>query len=135
MGGKSSYEEVNVGVTRVVTEASNGLKKLVEDEEALVSMTKDDVLSMQFATLSDAEHFYKAYVRVKGFGMRLDTLIKNKHGEPTTRRMVCSAQGSRDLKHIEIGERQREHKSLTRCDCKARLRVKLMKVTNGWHVY
>ena len=91
MGGKSSYKEVNVSVARVTIKAINGFKKLVEDEEAMVSMTKDDVMSMQFATLGDTEHFYKAYTRVKGFGIRLNALIKNKHGEPTTRRMVYSA--------------------------------------------
>ena len=53
------------------------------DDEAILNMTKDDVMSMHFATLGDAEQFYKAYARVHGFGIRMDALLKNKHGQPT----------------------------------------------------
>ena len=53
--GKSYCDKVNASVARGAIEGINGLKKLTKDEEAMISMTKDDVMSMQFATLGDAE--------------------------------------------------------------------------------
>ena len=116
-------------------EGNGGPSNLRVDDEAILNMTKDDVMSMHFVTLLDAEQFYRVYACVHGFGIRMDTLLKNKHGQPTARWMAYSAQGSRDLKYIEQLEQKYKHRALTWFGCKAGLRVKLMKETNRWHVY
>ncbi len=132
--GQSSGAEVHASGSSSVA-GIDGSTNPLQDDEIIGNLTRDSVLSMQFDTLGDAERFYLAYARCHGFGIRMDALLKNKHGEPTARRMVCSAQGRRDEKHIEKSARMREHKSLTRFVCKAGLRVRFVKETGKWHVY
>ena len=84
-----------------------------EDDESIIHMTKEDAMSMYFVTLGDAEKFYKDYTHVHGFGIRMDRILKNRHGQLTAQLMVCSAEGSTNVKHIDQPERQREHRPLT----------------------
>ena len=77
--GASASSQPNVD-GKTVMEGSVSFKNLAEYDEAIIYMTKDDVMPMHFATFGDAEQFYKAYARVHGFGIRMDALIKNKHG-------------------------------------------------------
>ena len=105
------------------------------EEQQLLGITKDSMMSLTFESLDEAQQFYKKYARVNGFGIRMDDIYKNRHGEALSRRMVCSAEGKRDEKHIENPMRQREHRSLTRTGCKAGLRVRKNKDSGKWEVY
>ena len=94
-------------------EGNDDASDLREEDTTLACMTKDDVMSMKSTTLGDVEQFYKAYALVHGFGIRMDALLKKKHGHPIAWQMVCSAQGNRELKYIEQPKWQYEHRLLT----------------------
>ena len=105
------------------------------EEEQLLNITREKLMSLTFDSLHDAEQFYKKYARVNGFGIRKDDIYKNRYGEPLSRRMVCCAEGKRELKYVKNPMRQREHRPLTRTGCKAGLRVRKNKDIGKWEVY
>ena len=63
------------------------------EEELLVHLTKEAVMGMEFATLEDVENFYRKYACVRGFGVQLDDIYKNRHGEAQSRKIFCSCEG------------------------------------------
>ncbi|KAL4301358.1 hypothetical protein AHAS_Ahas17G0292900 [Arachis hypogaea] len=69
----------------------------------------EDILQMEFCTPEEARYFYNSYSRLKGFFTR---------------------QG----KKLEMADRKREHKVVTRCGCLAEMRIKRKDGSDKWYV-
>ncbi|WJX50950.1 hypothetical protein P8452_37190 [Trifolium repens] len=100
------------------------------------SITADEIVALEFSTVEEAYDFYYRYGKCKGFSIRKHD---RRYGGPKSnrkllmRQFVCSKQGLREKKHLCRLDRKREHRRLTRTDCKARLRVKY-KAKKGTYV-
>ena len=55
------------------------------EEDRLLNMTKETMMLLTFDSLNDAQQLYKNYARVNGFGIRMDDIYRNKHGEALSR--------------------------------------------------
>jgi hypothetical protein len=90
------------------------------------SITADEIAALEFSNVEEAYEFYYRYGKCKGFSVRKHD---RRYGGPKSnrklymRQFVCSKQGLRDKKHLCRVDRKRDHRRLTRSDCKARLRV------------
>jgi zinc finger SWIM domain-containing protein 3 len=100
------------------------------------SITADEIVALEFSTVEEAYDFYYRYGKCKGFSIRKHD---RRYGGPKSnrkllmRQFVCSKHGLREKKHLCRLDRKREHRRLTRTDCKARLRVKY-KAKKGTYV-
>ncbi|XP_016164947.1 protein FAR1-RELATED SEQUENCE 5-like [Arachis ipaensis] len=84
----------------------------------------DDVLRMEFNTPDEAKSFYNKYSRLKGFATRQGRKLTNSAGDIVRYTFVCTRQGYREKKWLEMANQKREHKIVTRCGCLAEMRIK-----------
>ncbi|KAL6210062.1 hypothetical protein ACLB2K_021000 [Fragaria x ananassa] len=78
--------------------------------------------------MEEAESFYYAYAKVMGFGVRqnykrLSTITP---GKITSLRLVCSAQGQRDVERMTNKKRVRRQKKETRFNCPCLFKVRYL---------
>ncbi|XLT50718.1 hypothetical protein HN873_043322, partial [Arachis hypogaea] len=92
------------------------------------------ILEMEFANPDEVCRFYEQYSRAKGFGMRQGKKLKNRNGEIVRYTYLCNREGFRDRKWLEVKDRKREHKVVTRCGCQAEMRIKRKAESNNWYV-
>ncbi|XP_020985994.1 protein FAR1-RELATED SEQUENCE 5-like [Arachis duranensis] len=92
------------------------------------------ILEMEFANPDEACRFYEQYSRAKGFAMRQGKKLKNRKGEIVRYTYLCNREGFRDRKWLEMQDRKREHKVVTRCGCQAEMRIKQKAESNNWYV-
>jgi hypothetical protein len=104
------------------------------DERSAIHYTKDDISRMTFKTVTEWEEWYKHYSFLMGFGLRREEVRTDTNGEVITRKWVCSKEGFKRITSNEEDGSQRQERSITRCGCKALLRVKLDKTSNTWVV-
>ncbi|KAJ1428337.1 MULE transposase domain [Sesbania bispinosa] len=100
----------------------------------IIDLTNDDIRALEFASENHAFNFYFSYAKCKGFSMRKDDVIRDKKGMVIMRQYLCSRAGMRDKKHLIRLDRKKEHRSLTRANCLAKLRVRFDYKTGKWKV-
>ena len=113
---------------------SNGKNDTIADQ-MICNLTKQDIMGMEFDSEVDAQSFYRKYALVMGFSVRLGDHGRNKNNEMIWRKYVCNSEGHRAVKYIENNDRIREHRAVTRCDCKAQMCVRLNKCTSKLYVH
>ncbi|CAL5359008.1 unnamed protein product [Camellia sinensis] len=91
--------------------------------DPIQSLTKNDVLEMQFNSEEDANDFYNQYAKVVGFSIRKDTRTMQAT-KVLSRKWVCSRQGQRAKQHLARIERKRAARALTRVGCDAHFRIR-----------
>ncbi|XP_028091452.1 protein FAR1-RELATED SEQUENCE 5-like [Camellia sinensis] len=104
------------------------------DIKRLDELTEKDVFEMTFDSEENGERFYNSYAKVKGFSIRRDQLYKDKNNMVISRSWVCSKEGYRQSKYLEVEERKREPKQLTRVGCRACFRIKYNRSTSKYEV-
>ncbi|MED6223942.1 hypothetical protein PIB30_079039 [Stylosanthes scabra] len=97
-----------------------------------VPLTLAEVIEM--GMFGRAFQFYEQYRRGKGFSMRHGRKSKNKNGEIVRYTLLCNRQGFWKKKLLEMPERKKEHKAVTRYGCPAELRIKPKAGTCSWYV-
>ena len=117
--GNTTYNAVSVNPT---------------DERMTTHYTKVDISKITFDTEKKWEEWYKQYSLLMGFGVRREDVRMNRNGEVTMRKWVCSKEGFRRTTANEEQGTQRQQRSITRCGCRAFLRVNLDKRSNTWVV-
>ncbi|KAL6131147.1 hypothetical protein ACLB2K_069525 [Fragaria x ananassa] len=91
-------------------------------------LSTEDIKGQKFKTMEEAESFYYAYAKVMGFGVRqnykrLSTITP---GKITSLRLVCSAQGQRDVERMTNKKRVRRQKKETRLNCPCLFKVRYL---------
>ncbi|KAL6126253.1 hypothetical protein ACLB2K_074304 [Fragaria x ananassa] len=91
-------------------------------------LSTEDIKGQKFKTMEEAESFYYAYAKVMGFGVRqnykrLSTITP---GKITSLRLVCSAQGQRDVERMTNKKRVRRQKKETRFNCPCLFKVRYL---------
>ncbi|XP_028108392.1 protein FAR1-RELATED SEQUENCE 5-like [Camellia sinensis] len=91
--------------------------------DPIQSLTKNDVLELQFNSEEDANDFYNQYAKVVGFSIRKDTRTMQAT-KVLSRKWVCSRQGQRAEQHLAHIDRKRAARALTRVGCDAHFRIR-----------
>ncbi|XP_016192164.1 uncharacterized protein LOC107633043 [Arachis ipaensis] len=108
---------VDVTVDKAEADTINidGFKKLITD------LTIKDIWGLVFDTKSQVCEFYAKYAKCHGFVSRKDLKTVDANGNMNTMQLVCNKAGERYWKHLNRDNRQREHRAITRVNCKARI--------------
>ncbi|KAK0602966.1 hypothetical protein LWI29_000013 [Acer saccharum] len=104
----------------------------LDDPAKLSSLQPSDVIGKEFASVQDAEAFYKNYSLFVGFSIRKDEMRRDRHGMITIRKWVCSKQGYRDQKYIDKTDKKREPRGQTREGCHAAMKIKIDRRSMMW---
>ncbi|XP_028064308.1 protein FAR1-RELATED SEQUENCE 5-like [Camellia sinensis] len=104
------------------------------DIKHLDELTENDVFEMTFDSEENGERFFNSYAKVKGFSIRRDQLYKDKNNMVISRNWVCSKEGHRQSKYLEIKERKREPKQLTKVGCRACFCIKYNRRTSKYEM-
>ncbi|RYR62241.1 hypothetical protein Ahy_A04g019671 isoform A [Arachis hypogaea] len=97
-------------------------------------LSRAQILEMEFANSDEVCHFYEQYSRAKGFAMRQGKKMKNRKGEIVRYTYLCNREGLRHRKWLQMQDRKREHKVVTRCGCQAEMRIKRKANSTSWYV-
>lgn len=136
-------EEVSEGVNEDVEEDENENEPdddIDPDARSNVShvdfctVTADEVKGMEFADVESAYAFYNEYAKVKGFSVRKSRRGKNKNDQITWQQFVCSRDGFQDSKYMNLPNRQKEHRVLTRFGCEAEMWISFVTSSGRWFV-
>ncbi|KAK0591076.1 hypothetical protein LWI29_035333 [Acer saccharum] len=106
----------------------------LDDPATFTSLQPSDVIGKEFASVEDAEAFYKNYSLFVGFSIRKDEMRRDRFGMITIRRWVCSKQGYREQKWLDKTEKKREPRGQTREGCRAAMKIKLERNSMVWVV-
>ncbi|XP_062104011.1 protein FAR1-RELATED SEQUENCE 5-like [Humulus lupulus] len=90
-----------------------------------------DIRGKEMETLDKWEAFYKTYAKWVGFGVRIDD-TKYRDDIISIRRWVCSNESFRREIFLNLPNRKKHAKEITRCGCQAAIRILRMKDTNLW---
>ncbi|XP_057444142.1 protein FAR1-RELATED SEQUENCE 11-like [Lotus japonicus] len=99
----------------------------------VLTLTADEIRALTFCSESNAYTFYCAYAKGKGFVVRKDACERDSNNKVVMRKFVCNREGLREPKYF-IMDRQRAHRSLTRTNCQARLRIRYDNKKCQWGV-
>ncbi|XP_072059977.1 protein FAR1-RELATED SEQUENCE 5 isoform X2 [Arachis hypogaea] len=94
----------------------------------------DDIWNLEFRTEDEACQFYNAYSCWHGFVMRKDDVVRDNQSRIISRQLVCNKEGWRNMRYLDLDDRSKGARSLTRTKCPARLRVKLDYGCGRWKV-
>ncbi|RYR77011.1 hypothetical protein Ahy_A01g001502 [Arachis hypogaea] len=100
----------------------------------IADLMVEDIWNLEFRTEDEACQFYNAYSCWHGFVMRKDDVVRDNQGRIISRQLVCNKEGWRNMRYLDMDDRSREARSLTRTKCPARLRVKLDYSCGRWKV-
>ncbi|RYQ96972.1 hypothetical protein Ahy_B08g092932 [Arachis hypogaea] len=100
----------------------------------IADLMVEDIWNLEFRTEDEACQFYNAYSCWHGFVMRKDDVVRDNQGRIISRQLVCNKEGWRNMRYLDMDDRSREARSLTRTKCPARLRVKLDYGYGRWKV-
>ncbi|XP_060958292.1 protein FAR1-RELATED SEQUENCE 5-like [Cannabis sativa] len=108
-----------------------GIDKEPEDIEF------SDFNGKEFLSIEQAESFYMIYSKIIGFGVRkkIKRELYSKEIEGlivTNRSWVCSNEGYREKKYINMENRSSKARDLTRTGCRAEFRINLNRETGMW---
>ncbi|KAL5543352.1 hypothetical protein UlMin_007136 [Ulmus minor] len=95
-------------------------------------LLEEDMVSVEFKSVKEAESFYHIYSKIIGFSVRKNQCRKNQAGIVITRSWCCSNEGLRRTKYIKSPNRVREPRSKIRIGCRAMFRVRYSKITKLW---
>ncbi|KAL9415047.1 hypothetical protein AB3S75_043342 [Citrus x aurantiifolia] len=87
-------------------------------------LSESDVIGRVFASIEEAETFYFDYAKSIGFSVRKNIMRTNVQGQVTIRRWVCSKEGKRSKKYLQLRDRKKTAKPLTRELCRAAFRIR-----------
>ncbi|KAJ1421608.1 FAR1 DNA-binding domain [Sesbania bispinosa] len=100
----------------------------------LKSFIPRDITRYDFATLHLCYFFYSEYGKKNGFSVRKGRIAKSKRtGEILGQDYSCSNEGVREDRGLKMEDRKREPRPETRCNCQARFRVHVDKITERWY--
>nr|KYP70173.1 Protein FAR1-RELATED SEQUENCE 7 [Cajanus cajan] len=102
--------------------------------KSYIDLTADDIFGLEFASKNAAYKFYFTYAKCHGFGIRKDEVGYDDKHNIVMRQYLCNKAGLRDKKHLMRDDRKKEHRPLSRTDCKAKLRVRLDRQTSKFKV-
>ncbi|KAE8707822.1 hypothetical protein F3Y22_tig00110372pilonHSYRG00046 [Hibiscus syriacus] len=91
----------------------------------------DRLVGHLFSSCDQAWYFYKGFAREHGFSARKGTTQLDVEGNVKTQEFCCSKEGFRESK-VNIVDRQRAHRPVTRTGCKARVVVKTTNTNDQW---
>ncbi|XLQ99135.1 hypothetical protein S83_065334 [Arachis hypogaea] len=91
----------------------------------IADLMVDDIWNLEFRIEDEACQFYNAYACWHGFVMRKDDVVRDNQVIIISRQLVCNKEGWKNMRYLDLDDRSREVRSLTRTKCPARLRVKL----------
>ncbi|RYR66308.1 hypothetical protein Ahy_A03g012297 [Arachis hypogaea] len=98
-----------------------------------LNLSAEDVLRFNFADVDIAFEFYQQYAKHHGFGARRSR--SEKRGEVRIRQeFVCHRQGFRSPKFYSMPNRQKRPRAETRCECPARMLLRMDDESGRWHV-
>ncbi|XLT24651.1 hypothetical protein HN873_055943 [Arachis hypogaea] len=100
----------------------------------IADLMVEDIWNLEFRTEDEACQFYNAYSCWHRFVMRKDDVVRDNQGRIIIRQLVCNKEGWRNMRYLDMDDRSREARSLTRTKCPARLRVKLDYGCGRWKV-
>ncbi|KAK3219165.1 hypothetical protein Dsin_013135 [Dipteronia sinensis] len=106
----------------------------LDDSIEFTSLQPGDVIGKKFASVEDAESFYNNYSKLVGFSTRKDKKRRDKQGVITICRWVCSKQGYRAQKYIDITDKKCEPTCHTREGCHAAFKVHFERNNVVWVV-
>ncbi|XP_031394325.1 uncharacterized protein LOC116205806 isoform X2 [Punica granatum] len=86
-------------------------------------ITKADVIGMVFDSYEAAENFYKRYALAIGFSVRKQDLRRKTNGVVVMHKWVCNREGRRRQKFLELENRQRKSRPITRVGCPATFQI------------
>ncbi|XLS89341.1 hypothetical protein HN51_065349, partial [Arachis hypogaea] len=98
----------------------------------IADLMVEDIWNLDFRTEDEACQFYNAYSCWHGFVMRKDDVVRDNQGRIISRQLVCNKEGWRNMRYLDMDDRSREARSLTRTKCPTRLRVKLDYGCSRW---
>ncbi|RYR50340.1 hypothetical protein Ahy_A07g036932 [Arachis hypogaea] len=137
--GKESYkdgdqsEDLSVEYECSSNESDDMVDVTVDEAEADI-INAGDIWGLAFDTKSQVCEFYAKYAKCYGFVSRKDLKTVDVNGNINTRQLVCNKAGERHWKHLKRDNRQREHRAITRVNCKARIRFIRHYRTGKWKV-
>ncbi|QHO49624.1 Protein FAR1-RELATED SEQUENCE [Arachis hypogaea] len=94
----------------------------------------EEIWNLEFRTEDEACQFYNAYSCWHGFVMRKDDVVSDNQGRIISRQLIYNKEGWRNMRYLDLDDRSREARSLTRTKCPAQLRVKLDYGCGRWKV-
>ncbi|KAF4393508.1 hypothetical protein F8388_023312 [Cannabis sativa] len=101
--------------------------------KSVAEIDTHDIEGKEMVSLKMWEAFYYTYARWKGFSPRIDdTKSRKSDGEIYIRRWVCNKEGFRKEKFLNMPDRKKRPKEITRCGCQAVLRILRLQKTNLW---
>ncbi|KAK0574748.1 hypothetical protein LWI29_028421 [Acer saccharum] len=106
----------------------------LDDPAKFTSLQPSDVIGKEFASIQEAEAFYKNYSLFVGFNIRKDEMRRDRYGMITIRRWVCSKQGYREQKYIDKTDKKREPRGQTREGCRAVMKIRIERNSMMWVV-
>ncbi|TXG57187.1 hypothetical protein EZV62_018500 [Acer yangbiense] len=106
----------------------------LDDPVTFTSLQPSDVIGKEFASVEDAEAFYKNYSLFVGFSIRKDEMRRDRHGMITIRIWVCSKQGYIEQKWLDKTDKKHEPRGQTREGCRAAMKIKIDQNSMMWVV-
>nr|KYP55022.1 Protein FAR1-RELATED SEQUENCE 5 [Cajanus cajan] len=97
--------------------------------KSYIDQTADDIYGLEFASENTAYKFYFTYAKCHGFGIRKDEIGYDDKHNIVIRQYLCNKVGLRMRDDMK-----KEHRPLSRIDCKAKLRVRLDPKTSKFKV-
>ncbi|XP_020979569.1 protein FAR1-RELATED SEQUENCE 5-like [Arachis ipaensis] len=131
---KYSSNESDDMVDVTVDEAEADIINTDGCEKLITDLTIEDIWGLVFDTESQVCEFYVKYAKCYGFASRKDLNAVDANGNINTRKLVCNKAGERNWKHLKMDNRQREHRAITRVNCRARIRFICHYRTGKWKV-
>ncbi|XP_062089404.1 protein FAR1-RELATED SEQUENCE 5-like [Humulus lupulus] len=96
-------------------------------------LEKMDIVGKYLDSVDKWETFYEIYAKWMGFGKRSDD-VKRRNGVVSMRTWVCTREGYRRSEYVDMPNRKKRSRPITRSGCQAALRVVHMKDNDLWMV-
>ncbi|XP_062112797.1 uncharacterized protein LOC133823958 [Humulus lupulus] len=90
-----------------------------------------DIVGKYLDSVDKWESFYEIHAKWMGFGKRSDD-VKRRNGVVSMRMWVCTREGYRRSEYVNVPNRKKRSRSITRSGCQAALRVVHMKDNDLW---
>ncbi|KAF4403539.1 hypothetical protein G4B88_002392 [Cannabis sativa] len=101
--------------------------------KSVAKIDAHDIEGKEMVSLKMWEAFYYTYARWKGFSPRIDdTKSRKSDGEIYIRRWVCNKEGFQKEEFLNMPDRMKRPKEITRCGCQAALRILRLQKTYLW---
>ncbi|XP_030483352.2 protein FAR1-RELATED SEQUENCE 5-like [Cannabis sativa] len=99
------------------------IKEAFEIQKKICEITTNDVVGKTLPSVDEWKYFLTTYAKYTSFSVRRDDVVRDDEDIITMRRWVCSSEGFRRQKYIDMPERQRRPKPITRTGCGVAFRI------------